>query len=139
MQKLLCAVILVLGAGCATSVDVAREKNEGTARRYPVTADQAWDISKTVFLWAGAQQVEEHRAEGYIVAMDAPGRRDYGTVMVAWVERDPDGVMRVIVRTQSRMALNPAVVLTEEGFHRRFLQAMRLVQEGKPLPAQPPE
>jgi hypothetical protein len=139
MQKLLCAVLLVVGAGCASSVDVAREKNEGTARRYSVTPDQAWDISKTVFRWAGAQQVEEHRTEGYIVAMDAPDRQDYGTVMVAWVERDPDGVMRVIVRTQSRMVLNPAVLLTEEDFHRRFLQAMRLVQEGKPLPGQPPD
>ncbi|HEY7676118.1 MAG TPA: hypothetical protein VIG69_03520 [Candidatus Methylomirabilis sp.] len=139
MQKLLCAVILVLGAGCATSADLVREKDEGTARRYPVTADQAWDITKTIFRWAGAEQVDEHRAEGYIVATDAPGRVDYGTLMVAWVERDPDGVMRVIVRTQSRMRLNPAVVLTEEGFHRRFVQAMSLVQEGKPLPAKPPD
>ncbi len=59
--------------------------------------------------------------------------------MAAWVERDPDGVMRVTVRTRTRMPLNPAVLLTEEGFHRRFVQAMQLVQEGKPLPAQPPE
>ena len=139
MHKLLCAVILVLGAGCASSVDVVREKGEGTARRYPVTADQAWDISKTVFRWAGAERVDEHRAEGYMMATDAPDRRDYGTVMVAWVERDPDGVMRVTVRTQSQMMLNPAVVLTEEDFHRRFVQAMRLVQEGKPLPAQAPD
>lgn len=139
MHRLLCAVILALGAGCATSIDVAQEKNEGTARRYAVTPDQAWDITKTVFLWAGAEQVDEHRAEGYIVATDAPGRADYGTLMVAWVERDPDGVMRVIVRTQGRMRLNPTVVLTEKESHRRFVQAMSLVQEGKPLPAKPPD
>lgn len=139
MKRLLCAGLLVLGVGCATFADVLREKDEGAARRYPVPADQAWDIVKAVFRWAGAERLEEHRAEGYILATDAPDRRDYGTVMAAWVERDPDGETRVTVRTQSRLLLNPALLLTEESFHRRFVQAMRLVQDGKALPAQPPD
>ena len=139
MERLLCVILVALAAGCVTVTDVVREKDEATARRYPVTADQAWDIAKTIFRWAGAERLVEHRADGYMLASDTDDSRAEGTVMAAWVERDPDGVTRVSVRTRTRMLLNPAALLTEEGFHRRFLQAMRLVQEGKPLPAQPPE
>ncbi len=139
MMRWLCVFALVLAAGCVTFTDVVREKDEGTARRYPVTADQAWDIAKTVFRWEGAARIAERRAEGYLLASDTDEGQAEGTIMAAWVERDLDGVTRVTVRTRSRMLLNPAALLTEEGFHRRFVQAMRLVQEGKPLPAQPPE
>lgn len=139
MVRWLCVFPLALAAGCVTFTDVVREKDEGTARRYPVTTDQAWEIAKTVFRWGGAARIVEQRAEGYILASDTDDRQAEGTVMAAWVERDPDGVTRVTVRTRTRMLLNPAALLTEEGFHRRFVQAMRLVQEGKPLPVQPPE
>ena len=58
--------------------------------------------------------------------------------MAAWVEPDPDGRMRVTVVTRNRMLLNPAKLLTEEDFHQRFAQAVQMVKDGKPLPAQPP-
>ncbi len=51
----------------------------------------------------------------------------------------PDGVIRVTVRTRSRVLLNPVTLLTEETFHRRFADAVRIVQAGRPLPAQPPD
>ncbi len=139
MRKLLCVLLLGLAAGCVTYTDLVREKDDGTARRYPVTVDQAWDITKMVFHWVGADRVEEHRSEGYLLASDTDDRQDYGTLMAAWVERDPDGVTRVTVRTRSRLMVNPATLLSEEGFHRRFVQAMRIVQEGKPLPDRAPE
>ncbi len=139
MMRRLCVVLLVLGAGCVTVTDVVREKDEGTARRYPVTADQAWEIARTVFRWGGAERLVEHRAEGYMLASDTDDRQNYGTLMAAWVEPDPDGVIRVTVRTRSRMLLNPVTLLTEDSFHRRFTQAVRMVQDGKPLPAQPPD
>ncbi len=139
MMRRLCVVLLVLGAGCVTVTDVVREKDEGTARRYPVTADQAWEIARTVFRWGGAERLVEHRAEGYMLASDTDDRQNYGTLMAAWVEPDPDGVIRVTVRTRSRMLLNPVTLFTEDSFHRRFTQAVRMVQDGKPLPAQPPD
>ncbi len=139
MLRWLCVFPLVLAAGCVTSAEVVREKDEGTARRYPVSTDQAWEIAKTVFRWGGAVRIEEHRAEGYILASDTDDSRAEGTVMVAWVERDLDGVTRVSVRTRTRMLLNPAALLTEEGFHRRFVQAVAIVKDGRPLPAQPPD
>jgi hypothetical protein len=141
MVRRVWVLMLVLAAGCVTSTDMVQEKNDGVARRYPVTTDQAWEIAKTVFRWGGAQRLVEHRAEGYMLASDTDDAQaqGQGTVMAAWVERDPDGVARVTVRTRNRMLLNPTVLLTEEGFHERFARAARLVQEGKPLPAQPPD
>ena len=68
-----------------------------------MTADQAWEIARTVFRWAEAGRLEERRAEGYLLASDTDDRQNYGTVMAAWVEPDPDGAMRVTVRTRSRM------------------------------------
>ena len=139
MMRLLCVVLLGLATGCVTFTDVVGEKEEGTARRYPVTPDQAWEIAKTVLRWEGAKRLFEHRAEGYILASDTDDSRDYTTVTAAWVERDPDGESRVTVRTRSRMPLNPAMLLTEETLHRRFAQAVRIVKDGRPLPAQPPD
>lgn len=139
MVRLLGVVLLVLGAGCAAFTDIAGEKDEGTARRYPVTADQAWDISKTVLRWDGAKTLVDHRAEGYILASNSEDTRDYVTAMAVWLERDPDGVMRVTARARGRLVLNPATLFMEDTFHRRFALAVRMVQEGKPLPEQPPD
>ncbi len=139
MRTLLGVTLLVLVAGCATFTDIAGEKDEGTARRYPVTVEQAWDISKAVLRWEGAKKIEEHRDRGYILGSNTEDPNEYIVAMAVWVEKDPDGVARVTVRARSRMVLNPAGLLTAENCHRRFAQGMRLVQEGKPLPEQPPD
>jgi len=60
-------LLVILVAGCATMSDVVRAKDEGTSKVYPVNADQAWDIAKTVFRWEGADAIEEHRKEGYML------------------------------------------------------------------------
>jgi hypothetical protein len=141
VKRLAVVIFLALAAGCGIALmDVVKDKDEGTAQRYQVTGDLAWDIAKTVFRWAGADRITEHRAERYLTASDTDDtQRDVGTVMVAWIEPDPDGVIRVTVRTRTRMPLNPEPLLTEAAFHRRFSQAAALVKEGKPLPPQPPE
>jgi uncharacterized protein YceK len=41
-------LLFALISGCATMGDVMRAKDEGTAKVYPVNADQAWEIAKTV-------------------------------------------------------------------------------------------
>ena len=63
MRSVACVLLLAFGAGCVTVTDVVREKDEGTARVYAVSADQAWEIAKTVFRWEGATNLSEHRAE----------------------------------------------------------------------------
>jgi hypothetical protein len=71
--KILVVIFLSFAAllnGCATMNDVERVKDagtEGTTKVYPVTADQAWEISKTVFRWEGSDAIEEHRDQGYML------------------------------------------------------------------------
>lgn len=84
-------VLAFLVTGCATMSDVLREKDKGTVQVYPVTNDQAWEIAKTVFRWEGADAIEEHRSEGYMVTSSGVNLYSYGTVMGAWVEPAGEG------------------------------------------------
>ena len=59
-----CLLAFLLVSGCATTNDVVRVKqegSEGTVEVYDVTFEQAWEISKTVFRWEGADAIEEHK------------------------------------------------------------------------------
>jgi len=123
--------------GCATTNDVIRVKeagSEGTARVYPVTVDQAWDVATTVFRWEGADAIEEHRAEGYMLTSSGPNLVSWGAVMGAWVERVDDNSTKITVVTKRRISVNIATTLTESTFQRRFAQAVDIIKKGQPLP-----
>ncbi len=130
--------VLIWFAGCATMGDVARSKAEGTSKVYPVTAEQAWDISKTVFRWEGADAIEEHKAEGYMLTSSGVNLASWGAVMGAWIEPVDKDTTRVTVVTKRRVAINVATTLTETTFHDRFAQAVDIIKAGKSLPITPP-
>jgi len=138
--KSLAAVVLValVLAGCSTTGDALRDKQNGTAEVYPVNQDQAWDIARTVFRWEGADAIEEHKSEGYMVTSSGMNLVSYGTVMAAWVEPAVDDSSKVTVVTKRRLATNLVTTLTEGTFHNRFRQAVAIVKSGTPLPATPP-
>ena len=75
--------VLVTAAGCQTMADVVKAKaaGQGTAEIYPVTDEQAWDISMTVFRWGGTDAIEEHRSQGYMLTSTSLDLVTYGTVM----------------------------------------------------------
>ena len=102
---------LVLFGGCATMGDVldAKSAGRGTERVYPVSADRAWDIARTVFRWEGAAAIEEHRVEGYMLT--TLGQRTYAG---AWVSPRGPEFSAVIVITKSH---SPITELTEMRFH----------------------
>lgn len=125
--------------GCQTLGDVVKAKQEGTSKVYPVTADQAWTITMAVFRWEGADAIEEHRAEGYMLTSTSPGLATYGTVMGAWIDPITSTKTQVTVVTKRRVITNIITSLTETTFHRRFAQAVEIVQTGKPLPLTPPD
>jgi hypothetical protein len=135
-EVMLLAVIL---AGCATMGDVARSKDEGTSMVYSVPADKAWDIAKTVFRWEGADAIEEHRKENYMLTSSGMNMVSYGAVMGAWIEPVDKNSTKVTVVTKRRLAMNVATTLTETTFHKRFAQAVKIVKSGKPLPLSPPD
>jgi hypothetical protein len=132
-------MLMIWVVGCASMADVVKAKNEGTAKVYPVTSDQAWDIAKTVFRWEGSDAIEEHRSEGYMLTSSGMNMVSAGTVMGAWVDPVDDNNTRVTVVTKRRMATNIATTLTESTFHKRFAQAVDIVKAGKTLPSAAPE
>src|SRR4051812_37570002 len=133
MKKLLLIAVLSTGialvAGCATTNDVIRVKeagSEGTAKVYPVTVEQAWDIAKTVFRWEGADAIEEHKTEGYMLTSSGPNLVSWGAVMGAWIERVDNDHTKVTVVTKRRISVNVATTLTESTFQKRFAEAVEI-------------
>lgn len=135
------AAVLGLLAGCATMSDVVQSKAEGKglAEVYPVTTDQAWEISKVVFRWEGADAIEEHRSEGYMLTSSGMNLVSYGAVMGAWIEPVTNDTTRVTIVTKRRLSMNVATTMREKTFHKRFAQAVDIVKAGKELPLTPPD
>ena len=139
MTRLPAVALVLLLAGCVTLADVPRYKSEGRPETYPVTVDEAWTIARAVFRWGGADVIEDHRAEGYMLTTVGANLSRRGTLMGAWVEPAGAGQSKVTVVTKRRVATNLATTLTETTFQKRFAQAVALVTAGQPLPLTPPE
>jgi hypothetical protein len=130
---------LALLGGCATMNDVVKAKDQGTSEVYPVSSDEAWMIAKTVFRWEGADSIEEHKNEGYMLTSSGINLVTYGAVMGAWIEPADKDNTKVTVVTKRRLSTNMATTLTESTFQKRFAQAVAIVKAGKPLPQEPPK
>ena len=119
--------------GCAAMSDVVKSKQNGQINVYTTNVDQAWEIAKTVFRWANADAVEEHRKEGYLAASSG------ANVMVAWIEPMDKKIIRVTVASMRRLPINPFTDLTERDFHNYFAQGVEMMNSGKPLPSSRPK
>jgi hypothetical protein len=143
-KKILSTVFVTLSilvSGCSTMQDVVKVKqsgSEGTTRNYAVTEAQAWEIAKTVFRWEGADAIEEHRDQHYMLTSSGVNLVSWGAVMGAWVEPVKDDETKVTVVTKRRVTVNVATTLTETTFHKRFAQAVSIVKKGQPLPPEAP-
>jgi len=134
-----CILAFAIVAGCATMSDVIQSKDQGISKTYSVTFDQAWTITKAVFRWEGADAIEEHKDERYMLTSSGMNLVTAGSVMGAWIDPTADGQMRVTVVTKRRIQTNMFTSLTETTFHKRFAQAVEIVKVGKPLPPVPPD
>jgi hypothetical protein len=141
LAKILLMAFLGTFAGCATMDDVVRVKesgSEGTTRIYPVTFEEAWDISKAVFRWEGSDAIEEHKDQGYMLTSSGVNLFSWGTVMGAWIEPVDKDKTKVTVVTKRRVTVNVATTLTEGSYQKRFAQAVDIVKKGRPLPLHAP-
>jgi hypothetical protein len=120
-------------AGCATTSDVIKSKQNGQSNVYSVNPDQAWEIAKTVFRWANADTIEEHRKEGYLIASSG------ANVMGAWIEAVDKKTTRVTAISKRRIPVNPLTDLSEKSFHNYFAQGVEIMKSGKRLPSSPPK
>jgi len=114
----------------------AKGEGKGTVEVYPVPADQAWEIAKTVFLEAGLETIHEYRGEGYMLSSSTGTSRWLPTLMGAWIEPLDESRTKVTV---VRRPLNILTRLREGTYHERFSQAVQIIKAGKPLPLESPE
>jgi hypothetical protein len=133
ISAILLLALSILG-GCATLGDVVRLKPEGMSRVYPVTVDQAWEITEVVLRWVGAEAVEEHRSEGYALTGTGVNTITAGALIGVWIDPVDKGHTRVTVVTKRRFIVDPATGLREGTFHQRFAAAVEILKAGKPLP-----
>ena len=135
-KLLICVTAVLWISGCANLTHVIKEKEAGggTSKVYPVNDEQAWEIARTVFRWSGADAIEEHRAQRYMLTSSGMNLVTYGAVMGAWVEPIGQEQTKVTVVTKRRIQTNLATTLTETTFHKRFAKAVEIVKAGKPLP-----
>jgi hypothetical protein len=121
-------IVVAWLAGCATMGDVMKSKQKGTAKVYPVTADQAWEISRTVFRLEGSDAIEEHRAQGYMLTSSGVNLVSWGAVMAAWIDPIDKNNTKVTVVTKRRVQINIATTLTETTFHKRFAEEVEMIK-----------
>ena len=128
-------VVILIGA-CATKRDVVVSKlrGRGTGRVYPVTADQAWNISKAILRLEPTEAIEEHRTDGYMLTSDASASLAPSTYMGVFVEPVAPGETKVTFVTRRRSPTQGYVSLTEGGFHRKFAELLGLIASTCPLP-----
>jgi len=127
-------------SGCATMSDVIADKEagEGTTMTYSVATDKGWEIAAKVLRWEGAETIEEHKDEHYMLTTIGANLISAGSVVGVWVESGGKGKSKVTVVTKRKMATNIATGLTETTFHDRFQQAVDIVKAGKALPREAP-
>jgi hypothetical protein len=130
---LLLACVVPLVTGCASMAQVIAEKEEhgGTTRTYPVSFDDAWRISISVFREEGADAIEEHKPEGYMLTSSGPAAFTHGTFMGAWFTALSPRETQVTVVTKRRYTLHVATTLTEGTYHRRFAEAVQILKSVK--------
>jgi hypothetical protein len=108
--------------------DVVRdgERGEGTTRTYAVSVDRAWKIARSVLISeGGAKDVDEHRADGYMLASSGDEALAWGAYMGVWIKAVDSSRVRVTVVTKRTVATNIATALTESTFQERFAEEVQ--------------
>lgn len=136
--KLLFILIVMLGfcVSCSTLDDVIRAKTQGKgkSRIYPITMDQAWDLSLRVLRWEGTDAIEQHRDEGYMLTSTGVNLISNGAVMGVWLEKIDSGQTRVTFITKRRISLDIFTTTTHKRFFDLFSRAVGYLNSGKPVP-----
>jgi hypothetical protein len=142
MMKTLLTVIaaIIMTSGCASLPDLkgevirARKSGEGVMKAYPVSVDQAWDITGAVFRWEKTDELEENRAENYVITSSGMKMAAFGTVMGVWLEPTDRSNTKLTVITRQRGDCCVLTNLTAPHFFKRFEEGVAIVRNGGKLP-----
>jgi hypothetical protein len=128
-RALLFAVSTVLFA-CTNMHDVvgAHDKGLGTAVVYPVSEQQAWQITNTILkIDRPSAPVDERRGEGYVLLKVSVSTLGSGTYIGVWVDPVSVTETKVTFVRKQRIASDTIRAWTSEGFHRDFKELVALV------------
>ena len=131
---------LVVAQGCmATPQDLVNDhaSGGGTTQNFDVTMDEAFEIAKAVFRWSGAELVEEHRPQKYLLT-EIPPSTNHGALCGAWFLQLDGGALQVTVLTRKRNPGAWGIALTEAAFLKEFTEAAELLHTTKQLPSKKP-
>jgi hypothetical protein len=102
----------------------AHQARDGTTASYGIAAPAALALAEQVLRRDGADAVEVHASDGYLLASYGLDASSYGTYVGVWIR--PAGASRseVTVVTKRAYALGAITRLTEGGFHEDFRSAL---------------
>ncbi len=140
-MRILSLLLIILLSSCQTLNTVIKEKNQnkGTTKIYDIKLDDAWNVAKYAFRWGGADAIEEHRDQGYMLTSSGNNFVSSGAVMGAWIEPAGNDRVAVTVITKRRVAIDLFTTLTESKWHKFFEEGRRLTAQGEPLPEIKPD
>jgi hypothetical protein len=127
------------GCKVVTMGDVmeARKAGDGTIVTYAIDLGQAWEIARTVLEWEVGEHIDSHRDMGYMLVYAETNELHADTFIGVWLDDASVGHTKVTAITRRMQPLAPTR-LTERTFHRRFAQALAIVESGRPLPKDAP-
>lgn len=138
---LIWAMLILMLPSCGTlnSVIEAKERGEGTTETYDISFDQAWELAKKSYRWAGADAIEEYKSEGYMLTSKGMNFVSSGSVMGTWIEDLGGGRCSVTCISQRRIKTQVATEMTETKYHKCFSTGVSIIKSGKELPLSAPD
>jgi hypothetical protein len=135
-------VVLTLGpVGCAgerQDVLSAHDAHKGAVRVFNVGMAQAWEAARAALRWNHADTIEEHRAEGYMLATAGVSAWSWGASMGVWLE--PANAQGTQVRAiVSRKLATNVFGQSEDVLLDDIAKAVALEKQGQPLPDTDPD
>jgi hypothetical protein len=127
-------VALLLASACApvgTMATVIDEKEKGAAVVYPIGPDRAWELAVDVLRRGGANAIEEHRDQHYLLTSTSPSPTEagVGAYVGIWIQAtDAHHPMVTCVMRWKKLTSLPGP-LTEKRFH---VQLQRALGSGSP-------
>lgn len=127
---LFCAALAcaVFSSGCASVmsevVAAKAQGTEGVTVDYPITENQAWDIAQAVLRDAGAQAIEEHRAEGYMLTTSPNTLGVSGALVGVWIKKSSTSTTAVTVISKRQIKSALLVSPSESQLQDKFARAV---------------
>jgi hypothetical protein len=122
------AALLLYACASRQDVLVTKLRGRGTSHLYPVTVDQAWNISKAIFRLEPTDAIEEYRSENYMLTSENAGPLSAATYLGVFFEpAEAPGETRVTFVARRKTPTQSYPALTESSFHQKFAELVGLM------------